>query len=223
MIHVGQGVLSGIRGVIFDMDGLMFDTERLYIRLWEEAARQMNASIPRELLLQMIGRNLHDCEEMFVERMGDSMNYQEGRRRLHDLRDSYYRENGVPVKKGLRELLPFLKEKGIRIALATSTNREQARMLLRMAEVESFFDRTVFGDEVAHGKPAPDIFLKAAHDLGLEAEECAVLEDSLAGIRAAYTAGCRAVMVPDLVLPTSETEAMLTAKCDSLLDVPALF
>lgn len=213
---------SRIRGAVFDMDGLMFDTERLVIRMWGEVSKKLGIPIPRTTLDRMRGHNARDCEAIFKEGLGESLDYDEGRRVLNELRDVYYEQYGVPVKKGLRELLAFLHEHHIRTALATSTSRPAAERLLRMAGVENDFDCRVFGDEVENSKPAPDIFLAAAKALDLPPEACMVLEDSFAGIRAADAAGCVPVMVPDLDEPTPEIEALLAAKCDSLLDVMGL-
>lgn len=213
---------SRIRGAVFDMDGLMFDTERLVIRMWGEVSKKLGIPIPRATLDRMRGHNARDCEAIFNEGLGGSLDYDEGRRVLNEIREVYYEQYGVPVKKGLKELLAFLHEHGIRTALATSTSRPAAERLLRMAGVENDFDRRVFGDEVENSKPAPDIFLAAAKALDLPPEACMVLEDSFAGIRAAHAAGCVPVMVPDLDEPTPEIEALLAAKCDSLLDVMGL-
>ncbi len=213
---------SRIRGAIFDMDGLMFDTERLVIRMWGEVSKKMGIPIPRVTLDRMRGHNARDCEVIFNEGLGGSLDYNEGRRVLNEIREDYYARHGVPVKKGLHELLAFLHEHHIRTALATSTSRPAAQRLLQMAGVENDFDRQIFGDEVENSKPAPDIFLAAAKALDLPPQACMVLEDSFAGVRTADAAGCVPVMGPDLDKPTLEIEALLAAKCDSLLDVMEL-
>ena len=133
------------------------------------------------------------------------------------------RKYGVPVKKGLKELLTYLKEKGIKTAVATSSGRQWTEQNVGGAGIDGFFDAYAFGEMVTHAKPDPEIFYLAADMLGERPEECMVLEDSFNGISAALNGGFLAVMVPDLSIPGPELTAKLTAKCDSLLDVIRLF
>lgn len=212
-----------VRAVLFDMDGLMFDTERLAQDAWLRAGREKGWPITQEVVSDIRGTNLAGSREIFRQRFGDAVDYDEARA----LRDGYVeariRESGLPVKPGLYSLLRALRQKGIPAAVATSTSRETAYAYLELADVRQYFSALVFGDEVARSKPAPDIFLAAAEKLRTKPEHCMVLEDSPNGLRAARAAGCIPVMVPDLTPPTPELSRLCAAVADTLEDaVPLL-
>ena len=188
------------------MDGLMFDTERIGHRGWKYGAQVLGLELPDEVIAAGRGMSVADSRAMYLERLGPEVDYDA-------LRD------GLPVKPGLRQLLEHLRAAGIPAALATATVREKALLYLKMAGVDGFFEATVCGDEVAHAKPAPDIFLAAAKALGVPAEECLVLEDSPNGLRAARAAGCKAVVVPDITPIPPESEGLWAACAATLADV----
>ena len=212
-----------VRAALFDMDGLMFDTERLALEAWLHAGRAKGWPITEKLISSMHGVNLARSREIFQQRFGDTLDYDEARA----LRDGYVaehiRESGLPVKPGLHSLLEALRQKGIPAAVATSTARKTAFAYLELADVRQYFSALVFGDEVARSKPAPDIFLAAAEKLRTKPEQCMVLEDSTNGLRAAHAAGCIPVMVPDLTPPTPELSGLCAAVVSTLEDaVPLL-
>ena len=128
-------------------------------------------------------------------------------------------EEGLPMKNGARKLLEYGKANGYRMAIATSSRREYALKNLKAAKIYDFFDAGVFGDMVQHAKPDPEIYLKACDSIGAAPANCIALEDAPAGIRAAYAAGMKPIMIPDLVAPTPEIEALLYETCDTLLGV----
>ena len=208
-----------IKTVIFDMDGLMFDTERIAAQAWQETAGQMGFEITEERLRQLRGRNVIGGRKLFRQWYGDRVSYDEGRRRRALYVNRYIEEHGTPVKDGLAVLLDFLETHGYRKALATSSGRDTAVWYFQKAGLEFSFDVSVCGGEAANGKPAPDIFLKAVEKLGLRPGECLVLEDSFNGVRAAAAAGCPVIMVPDLQEADEEIKGLCWKVLGSLKEV----
>lgn len=153
-----------IRGILFDMDGLMFDTEAIGYRGWKEAGRRLGIRIDDEAIAALRGLGDREKREMFGRMTGRPEEYEKALAVRVDYADQWISENGLPVKPGLKELLCFLKEEKIPAALATSTEREKAMSYLRMADVEKYFTASVCGKEAGNSKPAPDIFLKAAEN-----------------------------------------------------------
>jgi HAD superfamily hydrolase (TIGR01509 family) len=197
-----------ITAAIFDMDGLMFDTERIAVQAWQRAGRATGCEISEALVIESMGRDARDARVLFERVLGPSFDF--GRTRA--LRVQYAEEiidtRGVPVKDGLAELLALLAGRGVRKGLATSAERDRTEALLAKAHLAAHFDVVVCGDEVERGKPAPDIFLRAADRLGVAPAECVVLEDSESGVRAAASAGMRPLMVPDLKPATDEMKSI---------------
>ncbi|MBR6790886.1 MAG: HAD family phosphatase [Oscillospiraceae bacterium] len=208
-----------ISAVIFDMDGLMLDTERLFIESWDWAGEQLGVGPFGHLGYQTLGMTSESERIAIDEAFGGRITLEQ----VNVLRKEYFRryfeEHGVPVKPGLFELLKWLKEQGIRTSVATSTPAESALSELRSAGILPYFDEAVCGDMIARSKPAPDIFLAAAAKLGVAPENCMVLEDSLNGIRAAFAAGMTSVMIPDLVQPDDEIRQKYSYCVGSLHDV----
>lgn len=208
-----------IKGVIFDMDGLMFDTESAMLRGWLKAGKVLRYDITEELILSVMGLVEENIQQKFAERMGADFPYEQ----VRDLQMRYVDEEmdaqGVPVKKGLFELLEYLRQSGIKTAVATSTARSRAEKLLHLSGAMPYFDSVICGDMVRHGKPDPDIYLQSAKALGLSAKECIGLEDSRNGIFAVYNAGMKAVMVPDLIQPDEEMKQKIYRLCDDLSQV----
>ncbi len=208
-----------IKAVIFDMDGLMFDTEKLAADGWKYAGNSLGFDIDDEKLSQTRGRNVADARKLFFEWYGDRVDYDKARSIRCDHLNSRLKQHGMPMKKGLCELLGYLKENGYKRALATSTHRETVAWYFELAGLPMDFDVVVCGDEVENSKPAPDVFLKAAKKLGTDPERCLVLEDSPNGIRAGSGAGCKVVMIPDLDHPTEEIIKLCLKICDNLSDI----
>ena len=206
-----------VSAVILDMDGLMLDTERIALTVWRQAAADLGFTLDDEVAERMVGRTSATNRLMLQMHFGDAFSYDE----LLTLADSRYREtldrDGVPRKDGLIELLDFLESRRIPRAVATSTARDLARHKLGQAGVAHYFDVIVGGNEVAHGKPAPDIFLRAAECLGKLPAECVVLEDSGPGIYGASSAGMLTILIPDGGrVPLPETRARAAFVVDSL-------
>lgn len=211
-----------IRGVIFDMDGLMFDTERIGARAWRRVGAETGLDINEKLLSSMRGGSILAAADRFKEYFGDGIDYFKLRNAKIKYVNQEIAEKGLPIKKGLVELLTFLKVNNYGVALATSTNTREAMTFLEMAGLTTCFDAFVCGDMVTKSKPNPEIFNTAAEKLGFLTEECMVLEDSINGIHAAISGGFAAVIVPDLTEPDIELETKLYAKCESLLQVISL-
>ncbi len=191
-----------IRSVIFDMDGLMFDTELLYVRALEEyVGPKTGVAFPRENILRTLGCNHADFLRLFPELFGTAISPEECTALVTEWMTEEILENGVPTKPGLYTLLDALKANGIRIALATGTSRPIALEYLRRTDTLRYFDAFAFGDQVTHGKPNPEIFLLACDSLGAKPETTAVFEDSINGLRAAHAGGFFSICVPDLVDP----------------------
>lgn len=208
-----------IKGAVFDMDGLMFDTENLTYKLQREILEKDGRVFTVEDYKNTIGKRTADLPVFFNKLYGDKFDYDKFRQSCRVSFTDYTDKHGVPVKDGLFELLDECKAKGIRIALSTSTTRKSAERTLKIAEVYDYFDELVCADDVEKGKPDPEPFLKAAEKLGLKPSECMALEDSFNGIKSAYFAGMKTVMIPDMIEPTDEIRCMCDCVLSSLGEV----
>lgn len=205
-----------IKGVIFDMDGLMLDTERLLVRFWRQAAGEYGYEMTVRHVLDIRSLSRKYAVPQLKGIFGEQFEFEQIRARRIELMNAYIEKNGFEVKKGLFELLKYLKSGSYRTAVATATDHERTSAYLRRIDALEYFDEIICGDMVKNGKPEPDIYLAAAEKLGLEAGECAALEDSPNGIKSAYAAGCRVIMIPDLSQPDDSVAHMLSAVYESL-------
>lgn len=208
-----------IKGIIFDMDGVMIDSERQSNYGWLKAAEEQGIQMPMWLINIFKGAPAVISKQHFDDYFHGQADYWETRKLrskyVHKLRET----EGIPVKKGLYELLEYSRNTGIKCAVATSTQKESAYKTLHLIGVWEYLSAVVFGDEVKNGKPAPDIFLKAAMDLGLEPSECIVIEDSINGIKAGYNAKIRVVHVPDTIIIEDDIRNLTSEVCDDLNEV----
>lgn len=199
-----QGNAVGLRALIFDMDGLLFDTERLALSTWAEAGRSLGFELPEETIRGTIGLD-HVLTRSYYDRLFEGrFPFDQAAKRHSELFRSHIRASGVPMKPGVREILGEARRIGLRVALGTSSRSVYAHAMLWLAGIEDWFHALVTRDLVQAGKPAPDIFLKAASLLEAAPADCLVFEDSINGIRAAQAASMRVIMVPDLIEPTAE-------------------
>ena len=212
-----------IKLIIFDMDGLMFDTERLAYRAWKEAGIKFNYKIDYQIFKKTIGLNIVKTEEIFENHYGSNFPFEKIRNEKIKLEDNYIFSEGIPLKGDLFELLEYIKGKKLKMALATSTNRNRTEFLLNSSGTKKYFDIITCGDEIINGKPDPEIFLKTSQKINCPPKNCMVLEDSENGITAAYRAGMLPVMIPDIIKPGKEIEAMLFKRFDNLKEVKDYF
>lgn len=212
-----------IKGAIFDMDGLMIDTEKLYLRYWKKAAEDFGYPMEDNHVYAIRSLARKFSNPLLKSFFGEDFPVDDVRQRRTELINAHIEENGIDLKKGLFELFGFLREKGIKIAVATATPRERTLKYLEKIQILSYIDAIVCGDMVTTGKPAPDIYLTAAKELDLPPQECAAFEDSPNGIKSAYSAGCHAVMIPDMTPPDEEIMPMLSGVYDNLEDAVEFF
>ena len=213
---------NSVRAVVLDMDGLMIDTEPLYKRAMQETAGELGYDLTDAFMMSLVGRPDTDCRRLIMKEFGDAFPLDEFWKRWPQIWREIASSHGIKRKPGLEELMSYLSDTGLPTAIATSTYREQAEFSLNAAGVTSDFGHMVTGDQVEHGKPAPDIFLEAARRLGVDPQQCIALEDSENGIRAAHAANMIAIMVPDLIPPSDEIRSKASHIADSLHEVREL-
>lgn len=212
-----------VKAVIFDQDGLMFDTERLALEGWRIAGEPYGIRPDQEFFRELRGKNKDGVKAAFEARFGPLEQYPDLFERKRQYSYDWIAEHGVPVKPGLKELLAYLGSHNCKLAVATASSRGWTQGNVKSAGIDQYFHAYAYGDMVREAKPNPAIFHLAAGMLEAEPEYSVVLEDSFNGIRAAFQGGFLPVMVPDQDEPSPEIEALLTARCASLLDVIGLF
>ncbi len=190
--------MDKINTVIFDMDGVIFDTERIYLETWTDVFNRYGYKMTKEVYTSVMGVGRKNVINTFKRIYGDDLPIDKMYKEKDDILYNRIEQGTVPTKEGVHEVLSFLKENNYNVALATSAKRERVDKHLKDAKLEVFFDVTVCGDEVEKAKPNPDIFLKAASKLGVDRKRCIVVEDSLAGVKAGNNAGMLVVNIPDL-------------------------
>ena len=207
------------QAVVFDMDGVIFDTERLVIEFWKEVAKKHNVPNIEHTCIQCLGTNRVRTREIFLENYGADFPFDPYRAEVTELFNTHYKGVPLPTKPGVRELLSYLQEQDIKVGLASSTAQHLVRDEIGTAGLLPYFQTLVCGDMVEHSKPAPDIFLKACEILNADPTKSIAIEDSFNGIRSAHCAGMTPIMVPDQVQPTDEIRALAFHVMPSLLDV----
>lgn len=208
-----------MKTVIFDMDGLIVDSEVRALKAWQEVAEKRGIPGIDELFPKMIGMNVYTRGLLFAETFGEDFPFLECDNEVRSIAHGYEAISPVPLKKGVRELLAYLRENGFKIAIASSGLLATIERRMKHHGIFEYFDVIVSGDMVTKSKPDPEIFLLCAEKLGVHPSEITVFEDSQNGIKAAHAAGMRPVMVPDLVTPEKDVAAMAYAICSSLLEV----
>ncbi len=209
-----------IKGILFDMDGTMFDTEVISMEAMRQIGPQFGATFDEETMLSFMGLPTEEIQKLIAEKYGKDFDFVNFRLEKIAFQNARIEENGVPIKTGLLELLTYAKEQNILCAVATSTSRARAEGLLEKAGIIPYFAAIVCGDDgIKNGKPAPDIFLYAAGKLGLSPEECIGIEDSRNGILSLHHAHIFSVLVPDVVPVTEEMRDAANLECKDLLEV----
>lgn len=191
--------------IIFDMDGLLLDTERISVNAWIKACKEFGYTLDRNLAIQRIGTSRKTKDDFYLKHMGSSFPREE----VNKLKDKYFietiYESDTILKDGVMEILDYLDYLGLKKAVATSTFRNRATELLKLTNIYSRFDLVLCGDEIVNYKPDPEIYKRVCNDLCIRKEKTIVLEDSDIGALAAYNAGIRYILIPDLKPPTKES------------------
>ncbi|OPJ54853.1 HAD family hydrolase [Clostridium oryzae] len=211
--------MNKIKLVIFDMDGLMLDTEKISFISWQKAAKKYGYEVDMNAFKKVLGKNVPKVKETLLGHYGIDFPIDDIIKDRYIFAEQYIDENGIDVKEGLYELLDYLQETGIKTAVATSTRRELAAKHLKMVDIYKYFDCIVCGDEVENSKPNPEIFEKAAQKLCCNNENCIVLEDSEAGIMAAHSAKMYPIVIPDMKEPSEEIEKLAFKRFKNLREV----
>ncbi len=223
MLKRTWGINMNRKVVIFDMDGVIFDTENLFLNCWKQIAESYGIGDIEQVYYQTIGTDIRDTRRIFHEAYGGAFSYEELAAIATDAFFSYVRANGMPMKAGVREILQYLTEEGYQIGLASSTKEIHVREQLASRELLSFFQVIICGDMVSKSKPSPEIYSKACHAISALPQETFAIEDSHNGIRAAAAAGMKAIMVPDIVPPDEEIRKLAYRIYHSLTEVKDFF
>lgn len=205
--------------IVFDMDGVLIDSERLVLQAWRHVGEELGISGLEELFYRAIGTTHAHTATLFAEAYGDSVDYPGFRDRVRSYFYDVLTVNGAPLKTGVIELLDWLKSEGWRVGLASSSREVAVRLNLERTGLLSYFQVIVAGDMLKVSKPAPDIYLRACAELGVAPASAFAVEDSYNGVRAAHAAGMHTVMVPDMVPATEEMRALAETVLPDLLHV----
>lgn len=210
---------KSIKAVVFDMDGIIFDSERLVIDCWKVVAEKYAIPDIEEACNECLGVNSVETKDKFLKRYGQDFPYDAYKSEMSKIYHDNFDGGRLPMKIGVVELLEYIKECGLKVALASSTRSEVVTQQLKDAGILKYFQVIVGGDMVTRSKPQPDIFLKACEELGVAPQESFAIEDSYNGIRSAAAGHLRPLMVPDLMPPTSEMQNLSEGIFDTLLEV----
>ena len=208
-----------IRAVVFDLDGTLLDTEKLYKRFWLEAAQRLGYPMREEHALMIRSMAAEKAGPLLRREVCPTFDYAAVRALRRELMEAFIDEHGVDPKPGMRQTLAALRERGLRLGLATATPPDRVRKYLTLVGAQGMLDTIACASMVPHGKPAPDIYLLAARQLGVKPEEALAVEDAPSGIRAAHAAGLHPVMIPDQDEPDAEIRSLCEAVVRSLPDI----
>ena len=210
-----------VKAVLFDMDGTLIDTEKYYRIFWPKALAQFGYHMTDEQVLFMRSLGRPFAPKQLKEWFGEELDYYAVRDCRKQLMEEHLDRVGIELKPGAVEILEALKKRGILAAVATATDLERTEKYLRLVGLREYFDRLISATQVKEGKPSPDIYVYACEQLGLAPEECIAVEDSPNGVKSAYGAGCRVIMVPDQTEPDEELSKLLYARVDRLDGIEA--
>ena len=208
-----------IKAIIFDMDGLMIDSERVTFDGYVIECQKLGYTMTKEFYKTLLGKPIKGIYELFQKEFGNDFPIEEVIQKVHQYMADLFETQGVPVKDGLISLLQYLKANNYKTIVATSSNRNRVDTILSLANIAQYFDDSICGDEVTKGKPNPEVFIKSCQKLGVTTEEAIVLEDSEAGIQAASSAGIKVICIPDMKYPEKEFEQKTFKIFNSLKDV----
>lgn len=211
------------KAVIFDMDGVIFDSEQMVLDCWEKVGEKYRIADIREVLIECIGTNKERTKEIIYEHYGKSFAYDKFAKEASLLFHDAVKTDGLPVKKGVKELLEYLIHEKIPVGLASSTRLAVVEEELKQAQLYEYFQVVIGGDQLKRSKPNPDIYLMACEKMQVTPKDAYAIEDSYNGIRAAYSAGMMPVMVPDILPATEEMRQMSVVVLENLLQVKEYF
>ena len=214
---------KNIQAVLFDLDGTLIDTERYYRQIWPQAVAHFGYEMTdaQYLMLRSLGRPF--AREKFAAWYGPAFDYDEVRAYRMTLFQALREREGIRLKPGAREILEYLRGRGILVATATATDEDRTRNYLTEVGLLPLFDRICCATQVSHGKPAPNLYLYACETLGLSPQECLAVEDAPNGIRSAIAAGVPVVFIPDQTQEEPEVEPLVYRKLSSLTELKSLF
>ena len=205
-----------MKAVIFDMDGVLFDTERLAVKCWDTIGEEIGLGKVGYMVMKTLGRTREESVKIFINEFGEKFNNDIFQAHYKAYLEKYYADNRVPLKDGVKEILHFLKENGYKTAVASSSSEESVLHHLKDAELERYYDKIICGDKVKKSKPEPDIYLEAARELNVKPEECFAVEDSESGLLSAHRAKMKVVYIPDLYEADEEIRRIIDIEFQSL-------
>lgn len=208
-----------IKAVIFDMDGLMIDSERVTFEGYQEELAKKGLTMSEAFYKTLLGKPIAGIFSQFYNEYGKDFPIEQVIKDVHTYMANHFETQGVPIKKGLVELLEYLKANNYKTIVATSSQRHRVDTILALANLTNYFDDSICGDEVSKGKPDPEVFLKSCQKLGVDPSEAIVLEDSEAGIEAASRAKIKVICIPDMKYPEVKYQDMTFKILDSLEEV----
>ena len=208
-----------IKAVIFDMDGLMIDSERVTFEGYQHVLAKENLTMSEEKYKTLLGKPVKAVHDLFKEDYGPQYNVDQIIKDVHAYIAKRFETEGVPLKPGLVELLKYLKENNYKTIIATSSHRNRVDLIVKQAQIDQYFDDSICGDEVTKGKPNPEVFLKACQKLQVSPQDALVLEDSESGINAAYNAEIKVIGIPDMKYPEEKYVKMTYKIMDNLFQV----
>ena len=208
-----------IKAVIFDMDGLMIDSERVTFEGYQHVLAKENLTMSEEKYKTLLGKPVKAVHDLFKEDYGPQYDVDQIIKEVHAYIAKRFETEGVPLKPGLVELLKYLKENNYKTIIATSSHRNRVDLIVKQAQIDQYFDDSICGDEVTKGKPNPEVFLKACQKLQVSPQDALVLEDSESGINAAYNAEIKVIGIPDMKYPEEKYVKMTYKIMDNLFQV----
>ncbi|WP_026886419.1 HAD family hydrolase [Clostridium beijerinckii] len=214
--------MKKVDAVIFDMDGVLIDSERISLKCYQEVLKDYEYEIDEKIYVKFIGRNVDGIKEVLQREFGKDFPFDEIYKKKSKLTLEFTDKNGVKIKPGVHELLDYLNNENYKIAVATSTRRQRALELLERAKIKEKVNYIVCGDQVENSKPDPEIFLRAAEGLNVKPHNCIVVEDSDAGITAAHAANMTGVHVPDMKILDDKTKKLAFKICKELSEVKSV-
>ena len=209
--------------VVFDMDGVLFDTQKVYCQTWDEVAEILNIKNFEEPAFYCIGRNRKDQEQILSKYYPEGFPFEEFYRLKNQIFDEHIERDGIPLKDGTREILEYLRSINAKLAIASSSRIDVILHHLKETGLEEMFDKVIGGDMVEHSKPSPDIYIRACKELGVEPCDTFAVEDSYNGVRAAVAAGMKTIMIPDVQPPIEELDKVIFTRFESLLELREYF